>query len=62
MILTLGFGEIVRVFFLNFEPTGGASGLAASHRSTALWQCLCAVAIFYRLAAAPDRHARFGRA
>ncbi len=27
IILTLGFGEIVRVFFLNFEPTGGASGL-----------------------------------
>ena len=27
MILTLGFGEIVRVFFLNFEPTGGATGL-----------------------------------
>ena len=27
MILTLGFGEIVRVFFLNFEPTGGPSGL-----------------------------------
>src|SRR5947209_13906966 len=27
MILTLGFGEIVRVFFANFEITGGASGL-----------------------------------
>jgi branched-chain amino acid transport system permease protein len=26
IILTLGFGEIVRVFFLNFAPTGGASG------------------------------------
>src|SRR5665213_771975 len=26
IIMTLGFGEIVRVFFLNFEPTGGASG------------------------------------
>src|SRR5579863_3124495 len=23
MILTFGFGEIVRVFFTNFEPTGG---------------------------------------
>ena len=23
---TLGFGEMVRTFFLNFEPTGGASG------------------------------------
>jgi hypothetical protein len=27
IILTMGFGEIVRVFFLNFEPTGAASGL-----------------------------------
>jgi ABC-type branched-subunit amino acid transport system permease subunit len=26
-ILTLGFGEIVRVFFLNFSYTGGASGI-----------------------------------
>jgi len=27
IILTMGFGEIVRIFFLNWEPTGGASGL-----------------------------------
>src|SRR5665213_629557 len=27
IIMTLGFGEIVRVFFLNFEPTGAASGM-----------------------------------
>lgn len=27
IILTMGFGEITRVLFLNFEPTGGASGL-----------------------------------
>lgn len=26
VIATLGFGEMVRTFFLNFEPTGGASG------------------------------------
>lgn len=26
VMATLGFGEIVRTFFLNFEPTGGASG------------------------------------
>ena len=26
IIITLGFGEIVRVFFLNFSYTGGASG------------------------------------
>jgi branched-chain amino acid transport system permease protein len=27
IIMTMGFGEIVRVFFLNFEPTGAASGM-----------------------------------
>src|ERR1700761_9285639 len=27
IIATLGFGEIVRVFFVNFELTGGASGM-----------------------------------
>src|SRR4051794_30593651 len=27
IIATLGFGEIVRVFFVNFEMTGGASGM-----------------------------------
>ncbi|HET9489607.1 MAG TPA: branched-chain amino acid ABC transporter permease [Methylomirabilota bacterium] len=26
VLMTLGFGEIVRVFFLNFEPTGAAQG------------------------------------
>jgi branched-chain amino acid transport system permease protein len=26
VMATLGFGEMVRTFFLNFEPTGGASG------------------------------------
>jgi branched-chain amino acid transport system permease protein len=26
LILTMGFGEIVRIVFLNFEPTGAASG------------------------------------
>ena len=27
ILLTIGFGEIVRIFFLNFEPTGSAQGL-----------------------------------
>jgi branched-chain amino acid transport system permease protein len=27
IIMTMGFGEITRVFFLNFEPTGAASGM-----------------------------------
>ena len=61
MILTLGFGEIVRVFFLNFEPTGGATGLGGIPALSQLhWVVLaCAVAIFiaWRL-----RGARLGRA
>jgi branched-chain amino acid transport system permease protein len=34
LILTLGFGEIVRIFFLNFEPTGAASGLGGIRQAT----------------------------
>ena len=36
MILTFGFGEIVRVFFTNFDPTGGASGLGGIPPLTAV--------------------------
>jgi branched-chain amino acid transport system permease protein len=36
VIMTLGFGEIVRVFFLNFEPTGAASGLGGIPTYTTL--------------------------
>ena len=45
MILTLGFGEIVRVFFLNFEPTGGASGMGGIRPLTELWQVVARAAI-----------------
>lgn len=31
---TLAFGEIVRTFFLNFEPTGGAYGMRGMHGTT----------------------------
>lgn len=61
MILTLGFGEIVRVFFLNFEPTGGASGLGGIQPLTELWQvvlaCLIAYLVVWRM-----RYVRLGRA
>ncbi len=61
MILTLGFGEIVRVFFLNFEPTGGATGLGGIAPLTQLpWVVIaCALAVFvaWRL-----RASRLGRA
>lgn len=36
VIMTMGFGEIVRVFFLNFEPTGAASGLGGIPAYTSL--------------------------
>jgi branched-chain amino acid transport system permease protein len=61
MILTLGFAEIVRVFFLNFEPTGGPSGLGGIPPLTSLWQLVVAnviaLLLVWRI-----RHVRFGRA
>ena len=36
LILTMGFGEIVRIFFLNFEPTGAASGFGGIRQATTL--------------------------
>jgi len=61
MILTLGFGAIVRVFFSNYEPTGGASGLGSIPPLTELWQVaaanLLAIIAVYRI-----RRVRFGRA
>src|SRR5258708_8640632 len=36
IIMTMGFGEIVHVFFLNFEPTGAASGLGGIPTYTTL--------------------------
>jgi len=36
IILTMGFGEIVRIFFLNFEPTGQASGIGGIKHLTTL--------------------------
>jgi branched-chain amino acid transport system permease protein len=61
MILTLGFGEIVRVFFATFEPTGGASGMGGIRPLTELWQVAVvtgvALLLVWRI-----RHVRFGRA
>jgi branched-chain amino acid transport system permease protein len=61
MILTLGFGEIVRVFFLNFEPTGGPSGLGGIPPLTDVWwvaaACAATLLLLFRM-----RHARLGRA
>ncbi len=61
MILTLGFGEIVRVFFLNFEPTGGPSGLGGILPLTDLpWvfgTCLVVLVVLFRIRASRLGHA-----
>src|SRR3954452_19656045 len=60
IILTMGFGEIVRVFFLNFEPTGAASGLGGIPASTSLPLVLGIVALLL-LAFVQLRGSRLGR-
>jgi branched-chain amino acid transport system permease protein len=61
IILTLGFGEIVRVFFLNFSYTGGARGIGGLVPYTNFaWvasACLLTGLVTWRL-----RYARIGRA
>jgi branched-chain amino acid transport system permease protein len=57
IIATLGFGEIVRVLFVNFEPLGGASGLSGIQPLTTLsWVvaiCLFFFAFLWRLRSTP---------
>lgn len=50
IILTLGFGEIVRVFFLNFEPTGAVAGLGGIEPYTTLPAVLAACVVCVLLA------------
>lgn len=40
-IATLGFGEIVRIIFLNLDYVGGASGMTVSHMTTWPWLIGC---------------------
>lgn len=40
-IATLGFGEIVRIAFLNIDYIGGASGMQVSHLTTWPWLISC---------------------
>lgn len=60
-ITTLGFGEIVRVIFINMEITGGARGLAGIPRETGFTVVFVVVAFsiwgLYRI-----NNSRFGRA
>ncbi|MDN4527413.1 branched-chain amino acid ABC transporter permease [Fictibacillus fluitans] len=40
-IATLGFGEIVRILFLNMDYVGGASGMQVNHLTTWPWVFVC---------------------
>ncbi|MDQ0200948.1 branched-chain amino acid ABC transporter permease [Neobacillus ginsengisoli] len=42
-IATLGFGEIVRIVFLNIDYVGGASGMTVSHLTTWPWLIACVI-------------------
>ena len=61
IILTLGFGEIVRIFFLNFEPTGGASGLGGLRHLTSLG-LVAAIVVVLVFVVTQVRSSRIGRA
>jgi branched-chain amino acid transport system permease protein len=61
ILLTIGFGEIVRIFFLNFEPTGSAQGLGGMFPHTTLLNVYLTVAIvLYFIHLINNSH--FGRA
>lgn len=61
LILTMGFGEIVRIFFLNFEPTGAAAGFSGIRQATTLVGVTVTVSVlllfFFQI-----RRSRIGRA
>lgn len=60
-IVTIGFAEIIRIFFINFEPTGGAAGFTGIKRlttmSSAYWFAVVVVVLIYTLGVS-----RYGRA
>jgi branched-chain amino acid transport system permease protein len=61
VLLTMAFGEIVRVFFLNFTPTGGAQGFRGMPFVTTL-PVVLTVAILVGILAARTARSRIGRA
>jgi branched-chain amino acid transport system permease protein len=44
-IATVGFGEVVRLFFVNWDFTNGAMGLVAIPQRTGLWSIALALAV-----------------
>lgn len=61
VLLTLAFGEIVRVFFLNFGPTGGAEGLRGMPYATTL-PLVTAILVLLVILCARTAGSRMGRA
>jgi branched-chain amino acid transport system permease protein len=60
-IATIGFGEVVRLFFVNWDYTNGALGLVAIPQRTALWIIFLALALAL-FVLARIRGSRFGYA
>jgi branched-chain amino acid transport system permease protein len=61
VLLTMAFGEIVRVFFLNFGPTGAAQGFRGMPFVTTL-PLVAALAVAIAILAARTAASRMGRA
>nr|WP_263326350.1 branched-chain amino acid ABC transporter permease [Neobacillus sp. Marseille-Q6967] len=59
-IATLGFGEIIRIVFLNIEYVGGASGMMVSHMTT--WTSAFVCLIITILVISNFTNSRHGRA
>ncbi len=60
-IATIGFGEVVRLFFVNWDYTNAALGLVAIPQRTALWTIFLALALAL-FVLARIRGSRFGYA
>ncbi len=61
VLMTMAFGEIVRVFFLNFAPTGAAQGFRGMPFVTTL-PLVAVLAVVVALLAARTARSRMGRA
>ena len=61
VLMTMAFGEIVRVFFLNFAPTGAAQGFRGMPFVTSL-PLVAALAVVVAVLAARTAASRMGRA
>lgn len=61
VLMTMAFGEIVRVFFLNFAPTGAAQGFRGMPFVTGL-PLVAALAVVVAVLAARTAGSRMGRA